>query len=301
MFTEVAEYANSIKFEMALADYFLEHTIYEAEGAAMDVYQECKESAIPFAFEDKRKILIEATNQTLKDKFLAFFKSIKVKIEKVVFMIIKTLRRFCNDSANKFRKLMGKDESVVIHTRSIDIPMVFKYIDGLISKLTATMEISKPIFEGFKEISETKTSTPYMLTGSANEVYTRYFSGSIGFQTLDEVRNSKAIAEQPFNTARLATTLTVKEIRDYSAKITSTIQNCEVMRTEYEKYRMSANNLAEDIANRIEVSDVIKSVTVFTSTVSEIIISLTKAIAFTCAELEKRIQQLVTEAEKALK
>ena len=143
MFTEVAECSNSIKFDMVLADYFLEHVVYEAECSAISAYQECKESAIPFD-DDKKKVLIEATQKTLKDKIVAFLKTIKVKIEKMVFTLIKSLRKFCTESSNKFKKLLGKDDSVIVDTRSIDIPMVFKYIEELVSKLASTMEISKP-------------------------------------------------------------------------------------------------------------------------------------------------------------
>lgn len=305
MFTEVAECSNSIKFDMVLADYFLEHVVYEAECSAISAYQECKESAIPFD-DDKKKILIEATQKTLKDKIVTFLKTIKVKIEKMVFTLIKSLRKFCTESSNKFKKLLGKDDSVIVDTRSIDIPMVFKYIEDLVSKLASTMEISKPFIEAFKETAENKNATPYMIQNDvmlgAEEVYQRYFSNNLGFTTLAEVRNIHVAALKIFNTARVSTRLTVKEIRDYSTKIEETSKRCELMRAEYEKYRMYINNLTESIENNTDLEvNTIQKITIFTTTVSDIIISLSKAIAFTCRALETRIKDLVDEAEKALK
>ena len=105
MFTEVAECSNSIRFDMVLADYFLEHVVYEAECSAISAYQECKESAIPFD-DDKKRILIEATQKTLKDKIIDFIKTIKTRIGTMIDTLIKNLRKFCITSSNKFKKLL---------------------------------------------------------------------------------------------------------------------------------------------------------------------------------------------------
>lgn len=306
MFTEVAECSNSIRFDMVLADYFMEHVVYEAECSAISAYQECKESAIPFD-DDKKKVLIEATEKSLKDKIIDFIKTIKNRIGTMIGTLIKNLRKFCITSSNKFKKLLGKDESVIVTTESIDIPAAFKYIEDLVSKITAAMEVSKPFIDAIKETNDKGGYVgPYMtktnvFTG-AEEVYHRYFSSTLGFGSLAEIRNARAIAKKPFAGNSTTIQLTVKEIRDYSTKIDETSKSCELMRAEYEKYRIEVENLTQAVENNTNLeTTTVQMISIFTTTVSDIIISLSKAIAFTCAALETRIKALVDEAEKALK